>query len=218
LIDARFVPITDWPGKKTTSRQRSPFSAKYASTLDLLEAELKHLSAKDITIQAYFDRRDIRNDGWPRSSARPSQPGVIVSFEQRKGTYQGGKWVESIREFSFPCDRFLGWEDNLRAIALALEALRKVDRYGVTQSGEQYKGWARLPAPGPAGEMSREEAALFIAGYAVIPKDYLLHGSASFINEAYRKAAAKLHPDSQSGSNELFLRLQKAKQILESRV
>lgn len=39
---------------------------------------------------------------------------------------------------SYPCDTFTTLQDNLRVIALALEALRMVDRYGVTRRGEQY--------------------------------------------------------------------------------
>jgi hypothetical protein len=38
------------------------------------------------------------------------------------------------------------WQHNVRAIALGLEALRKVDRYGITRRGEQYAGWKALPA------------------------------------------------------------------------
>lgn len=214
MIDARFVPIEKWPGKQTSSRRTSDFRSTYAQTLDLLEAELRHLNAKGITIQAYFRRQDIRNDGWPRSGApKPSQPGVIVSFIRKLGHYGGPNftWIDDTKEFAFPCDRFTSWEDNLRAIALALEALRKVDRYGVTQSGEQYKGWARLPAP--TAEMTREEAVLFLAGHSGISKDLL---NASTIVTAYRRAAQKLHPDVPvTGSHELFVRLQKAKEILE---
>lgn len=219
MIDARFVPIEKWQGKQTARRIKSDFRSTYAQTLDLLETELRHLRAKDITIQAYFRRQDIRNDGWPRSGApRPAQPGVIVSFIRKLGHYGGpnfNTWIDETREFSFPCDRFTNWEDNLRAIALALEALRKVDRYGVTQEGEQYKGWARLPAPESPDHMSREEAAAFLAGYSGIPKDLL---NESTVETAYRRAAQKLHPDVPvSGSHELFVRLQKAKEILEMR-
>lgn len=218
MIDARFVPIDKWPGKATAyyDRKAAPFRAAYAATLDLLEKELNQLGAKDITIQAYFERRDIRNDGWPRSSARPSQPGVIVGFDIRKSKWDPEKrrYVdELVRSMSFPCDRFKSWEDNLRAIALALEALRKVDRYGVTQSGEQYQGWAKLPPATDPSEMTREEAALFIAGYANTPKDYIL-GDQAQLEYAYRIAAKALHPDTQSGNHELFLRLQAAKAVL----
>jgi len=52
-----------------------------------------------------------------------------------------------------PCDSFRDWEANLRAIALSLEHLRAVDRYGVTtEEEEQYTGWLRLPAAGATDE------------------------------------------------------------------
>jgi hypothetical protein len=61
--------------------------------------------------------------------------------------------------------------------------------------------------------MMREEAAIFIAGFSAIPKDFILLGGQ--LDRAYKIAAGVLHPDRQTGSHELFVRLQKAKQILE---
>lgn len=46
--------------------------------------------------------------------------------------------------YQFACDRFLRWEDNLRAITKTLDALRAVDRYDVVQGGEQYAGFKQL--------------------------------------------------------------------------
>jgi hypothetical protein len=108
MIDARFVPIEKWPGepKKSWQRKQGHFRAKYSDTLNLLEKELDHLRAKNITVEAYFNRGQIRNDGLPFSKASPSLPGVIVSFTGKNG------------ELSFPCDTYNKWEDNLRAIAL----------------------------------------------------------------------------------------------------
>jgi hypothetical protein len=222
MIDVRFVPIEKWPGKDrpSTGNRNAPFRAKYAATLDLLESELNELHAKDITIQAFFARQEIRNDGWPYSSAKPRYPGVIVGFRRhfRQWNSKTSSYREWKEEMSFPCDTFCSWEDNIRAIALALEALRKIDRYGVTQAGEQYKGWARLPEAAPAEEMTREMAAIYIAGYSAVPKDYILAGTTQ-LNDAYRKAAGILHPDNQqTGNHEAFVRLQKAKQILEAKV
>jgi hypothetical protein len=48
--------------------------------------------------------------------------------------------------YQFACDRFTGWEDNLRAITKTLDALRAVDRYEVVQDGEQYSGFKQLTA------------------------------------------------------------------------
>lgn len=48
--------------------------------------------------------------------------------------------------YQFAVDTYTTWQDNLRAIALGLEALRKVERYGITRGTEQYTGWKMLTA------------------------------------------------------------------------
>lgn len=165
MIDCRFKPITGWPSKPTPSwsRYRSPFKVGWQQTLDLLERELNHLSAKNITIEGFFHPSQIRNDGWPKSSARPSQPGVILSFDTKRG-----RMVMS-------CDRYPDWEANLRAIALTLERLRSVERYGITtERQEQYIGWLKLPessAIDEATECARRLIALACVGHA--PSDLL---------------------------------------------
>lgn len=195
MIDARFVPVDTWLGKKTAShaRKHSPFRASYAKTLDLLEKELNNLRAKDIVIQAFFERADIRNDGWPRSSARPKDSGVIVTFTGKSGV------------MSFPCDRFNGWEDNLRAIALSLEALRQVDRYGVTGNNEQYHGFARLEAP----KDNRAEAVAFFSKVTGLTSREIQADAPA----AYRLAARSLHPDA-GGDHAQFVKMQEHWRIL----
>lgn len=201
MLNARFAPIERWPGTPTPThkRIRTPFRAAYSKTLDKLEHELNRIHAQHITIEAYFRREQIRNDGWPLSRALPSEPGVIVSFTGKTG------------ELSFPCDRYKSWEDNLRAIALALQALRAVDRYGVTQHAEQYKGWAKLP---PAQEtMQLQTACDFIgihSGMYISEKN-----GAEMLKQAYKRAAAKLHPDNPTtGSHAQFVLLQKAEEAV----
>ncbi len=198
MLEVRFRPLDKWPGKQRRPGP-SPFSASHKTTFELLEHELRAIGAKNIVIQAYFGFDQIRNDGWPRSSANPSAPGVILSFESRKGS------------LNFPCDTFLDWRDNLRAIALSLEALRKVDRYGVTQSNEQYQGWKQLGAP--AGEMNAETAAMFIGGRSNVPFQEILK-FALIYRDAYKEAAMNCHPD-RGGSHDLFVTLQQAKEILD---
>jgi hypothetical protein len=199
LIDARFVPIQQWPGEKRKDWQRkfAQFRSTYAQSLDLLERELNHLKAKNIAIEAYFDRSKIRNDGWPFSGAAPAEPGVIISFTGKSG------------ELSFPCDTYQNWQHNLHAIALALEALRAVDRYGVTQRAEQYKGWAKLP-PAPEVMLPVDAIALLLLHSGIEPQ------SPVSLKEAWQAAARKLHPDNTvTGSSGQFVMLQKAKKALE---
>jgi hypothetical protein len=196
-MTARFVPIEVWPGeaRKSYQRKHSPFRGSWKNTFATLDRELTHLGAKDVLVQAYLDSSDIRMDGWPRSSARPCSPGVVVSFQTKDG------------DLCFPCDTYTSWEDNLRAIALALSALRAVERYGVTRRAEQYRGWAKLP---PASDcMTGAESLEFIALYSGVKP------TAENFKSAYRSAAMRLHPDNQeTGNAELFKRLGNARQAL----
>jgi len=205
VIDVRFRPLDQWPGVRTPSykRQDARFRSKYSQTLDLLEQELRHLKAKDIVIQAGFQLSEIRNDGWPRSNARrPADPGVIVSFICPTGA------------LSFPCDRYRDWEDNLRAIALSLEALRAVDRYGVTQHAEQYKGWTQLPpAPGrvekkmtaaEASSILSNESGMYVPELNIVP---------SVLDNALKAARRRCHPDA-GGTHERFVLVEEAYRVL----
>lgn len=49
-------------------------------------------------------------------------------------------------QMRFRCATFHTWQDNVRAIALGMEALRKVERYGITELDQQYAGFMQLNA------------------------------------------------------------------------
>lgn len=204
MIEFQFRSIERWPGEPTRSRRRSQFRAGYSQTLKQLERELEHLRARQVVIQADCSENEIRRDGQLRSDARLRGPGIIVSFDCPKGS------------LSFPCDMFTDWQDNLRAIALGLEALRAVDRYGVTKRAEQYKGWAKLAAPPDAnGFASARDAAVFVAGYVPGFDHHALLRDVGAFREGYRAAAAMLHPDRCGGNDAGFKRLQIAREMLE---
>jgi hypothetical protein len=206
-MDYEFRTIKEWIGAKTPygRRQRSRFASTYKQTLTLLERELSHLNAKQIVIQTYHFERDIRQDGMPRADARvPSEPGVILSFNSKHGP------------LSYPCDTFDKWQDNLRAIALALEALRTVDRYGVTKTGEQYKGWKALPAAAAVDkEMTEGDAVQWISLHSGERTAHIM-ASQEKLNDAYRKAGRKLHPEA-GGSHTDFVKLNQAVTLLRKR-
>jgi hypothetical protein len=102
----------------------------------LLDHELEAHGATAAVLQVAYAEGDLRIDGLPYARAQALHPGVILSFNR------DGNPKERVE---FATDRFDRWQDNLRAIALALEALRKVDRYGVTSGGQQYAGFKALP-------------------------------------------------------------------------
>lgn len=182
-------PIEQWPGKPTATRQRSNFSAPWRSTLDLLDRELHYLGKSNrnapTILQVALREQDFRNDGMPRANARPTHPGVILSIESKHGP------------LSYPCDRFDLWQDNLRAIALSLEALRKVDRYGVTKNAEQYTGFKALGS-GSAEQIrptfeSADHAERYIRSL-VEKRDDATTKHDTF-RSVYRRAQALTHPD-----------------------
>lgn len=202
MIDCRFVPLERWPKKATLLPTRARFKATWTAVLDLLEYELEKLKAKDIIIEAAFTREDIRNDGWPRSTARPSKSAVIVSFTGKHGPA------------SFPCDTFDHWQANIHAIAKSLEALRMVDRYGVTMGGEQYRGFTALPPP-EGTPLTRETAAALIAKYAGGFDASQISRDAEYRDRAWRAAVVAVHPDKPGGNAEIFKQVQAARELLD---
>lgn len=206
MIDYQFRPISTWPGEMrgAWTRKRATFKAGYNSTILLLSRELSHLRASKVVIEAALDERDIRNDGLIRSGSRPKHPGIILSFSTPRGPMR------------FPCDTYNDWQQNLRAIALALEALRRVDRYGVTKRGEQYTGWRQLPS-GIVTAMSVEQAAELmcrLAGNPCIPRDLI--GVPANVQLVYREAAKRTHPDLNPNGEADFKLLQEAKRVLDA--
>jgi hypothetical protein len=206
-VTITYRPIERWPRDFTRGRRRSPFKAAFHSTFRLLERELAHAGAKSAVVQLALDQSQFRiSDGKPYANATPSHPGVIVSFNKGK------------LPLAFPCDRYLTWVENLRAIALALDALRRVDRYGVTQHAEQYRGWNALP---PAAlvtpvKMTVEQAARFVTRMSDSAGDNEPIKSLDTFKARYRSAALKLHPDYNNGEpRPEWNALQEAKAVLD---
>jgi hypothetical protein len=203
MLNARFKPLDRWTGgERTKDRKAAQFKANWLQTLDLLEYELGKLRAHNVVIQIEDpeQQKRIRNDGSMTMADKywPTKPGVILTFESPKGN------------ISMPCDRYKHWRDNLRAIALSLEALRAVDRYGVTRGNEQYKGWTQIGNGN--GKMDRETAIRFIEslrgarfGGGVYKQE---------IADICRELKIKHHPDREGGSHETFVAIGQAEEVL----
>jgi hypothetical protein len=211
-LEFQFRPIAVWPGKRSAPRP-SPFRASWSDTLGLLERELGKLQARNIVIQADCGESDIRRDGMLRADVRLRGPGVILSFDSRHGP------------LSYPCDRYRDWQSNVRAIALSLEALRAVDRYGVTRRAEQYQGWSKLPPPdapvAPAaantGFSSESEAAVFLSNIGGGNASAILRNRDTLLH-VYRRACVATHPDHHPQHAQAFRRVQAAYEFLRSRI
>lgn len=199
-----FRPLGLWSGPETprNQRRRSQFKAAYEDTLDLLFREAETLNARHLVLQVDLQPRDIRVDGLPRSNARyGNHPGVVVSFDSKHGPLR------------YATDAFEDWKSNLRAIALSLEALRAVDRYGVSKRGEQYTGWSALPASRAQGSehfTSADEAREWMRKCAA-------HESLTATGDLaalYKQLAKRMHPDAEHGSADLWERLDAAATLL----
>lgn len=180
-----YRPLSTWPsGPRTPAaeRVRSPFRASWDATIELLERELWTLGVGEhdvVVLEAGYTAGDIRRDGLPRKDARqPTDPGIVVSFESTHGPLR------------YACDRYRTNADNLRAIALSLEALRAVDRWGVLKRGEQYVGNLALPAVTP----TRVDAEATIRRLGAGPVITGLSPDEA-LKVLYRRAVRRLHPD-----------------------
>lgn len=209
------VELSKWPEKDTPERRSSPFRATWFKTKELLTYELAQVVAEDVELKTMHDHTQRRSDGWPRADRAPRHPGVILTFTRFEWdeTEQASKAVA----LRFPCDTFTLWEDNVRAIALALEALRKIDRYGV-QTGSQYAGFKALP-PADLGTngMTPEQAARFIidnCGLVIPAQPSELIASTDYAELLYKLAAKQLHPDKEGGDTEKFQKLEASMRLL----
>lgn len=137
-------PLPTWPYPRQRKRYAS-FRVTYGRTLTDLEYEIVQLKGSEVILGLVVDERDVRLDGQLRADANVRHSGVELSFE-----------LPDRRRLVFHTDVHHDWKDNLRAIALGLEALRAVQRYGITTGiGEQYAGFAMLPPGGPDPERGR---------------------------------------------------------------
>lgn len=217
MLEYIFKSLDVWPGEETPphKRARSNFDSKWTQTMKLLEREVRHLRAvtDTLTIATFHSPNCITRSGSIRIGSKlPAKPGVILSFE----TSDKGERTK----MSYECDRFLFWEDNVRAIALALEALRKVDRYGVGKAGAQYKGYLALgAAPIRLDGMSDLEAAQLLCKHAGHVNSYAMRvlEDSQTMEATFRDAARAVHPDRDGGSDALMAEVNIAAQILRAK-
>lgn len=190
-----------WPGARTGEPVRSKFRRKWEHALYYLNHELAELEATEVFIELDVDQRHLRMDGGVRADAKPRSAAVILSFQTKR-----------YGPMRYPCDTFDDWKHNVYAIALSLNALRMVNRFGVSRHGEQYRGWGELPAPlVTAPPMSLEDAVRVIAeGAGLELADVVLDWQGAF-----RLAANEVHPDKPDGDAEEFKRLMQAREVLE---
>lgn len=201
-------PLSDRTWLRPSSRRESTrFSAKWPATEELLLTEVEHLRGRNLVIEVDVREQDLRLDGTLRANGREAvTPGVVVAFESAKH----GPML-------YRCDTFVApwshqgksWWHNVRAIAKTLESLRSVDRYGATETGQQYAGFKALPAGRamPASLMTRDEARALLLDVSRCSADT----TSEF---AWKRARAAAHPDRNGGDRTLWDQVEQAARVL----
>lgn len=212
-------PIESWTHPKGPTQDYCRFKTPPGSTISGLRCELARIGVGEAIIQMDLEDKDIRNDGQPRANANPERSRIIVSFVHPK---QGA--------LSYPCWTFPRWIDNVRAVSKTLEALRAMDRYGATRTGQQYTGWkalppgssAIIPAQAPSEDMDIEGCAELLIEYADQPYDEDLVEEVStkmeVLKEIYKQASRNHHPDAVGGGDGDIIKINKAYEYIKQNI
>lgn len=94
--------------------------------------------------KAFLDRYG----GSFKEAAKRLHPDMAGGNEALFKLAQEADRVLEPESYRIAVDKFTSWEDNLRAIALALKDLRRLRRYGVAQSNELHAGFRQITAGG----------------------------------------------------------------------
>lgn len=169
MVDA--FPL-QWPTGKPRKKFRSQSKFKSRSidaVTQIILKEIKLLKGKSVVISTNLR---LRNDGLPYSNqAAPADTGAAVYFNYND------------KQMCFACDRWDKIHDNLYAIAMTIEALRGIERWGSGDMVQQaFEGFLALPAPAPARSC-----------WAILG---IKEGSGEdIIKTAYREKVKTMHPD-----------------------
>lgn len=179
----RALPAWPYPPRPQAT---APFRMGWEDSLASLEAEIDAIAGDDVVIGVVTDPRYIGISGILKAEGRGRErhPGAEVSFSTPDG-----------RRLVFHTDAYKELRQNIRAIAAGLEALRAVDRYGITSTAEQYAGFAQLTAGGP--DATRGQMLVDRAG-------------------GVRQALMEHHPD-HGGDAKAFADVQAYRALLEAR-
>lgn len=195
---AQAYPL-DWPdGWKRTkpeNQRPSPFGGSYMQRKNLTvysaaQDVLRELGRLGARLPVISSNLRVKGDGVPYSGQRnPYDAGVAVYFR-----LAGEPRV-------LACDRWALVQENMRAIAKHIEALRGMERWGVGSIEQAFRGFTGLPET--AGRARPWRAVL---GFA--PEDSPVIED---VKVFYKRAALSLHPDMPGGSHEEMAELNAAR-------
>jgi hypothetical protein len=160
-----------WRRTGPSQRRRAPFRdhgqrLTVWAAIGRLDRELRLLGATDELLSTNVV---TRLDGQPRSGQpEPADPGAAVYFKLKR------------QDRCLACDTWDRVADNIAAIAQHIDAIRRIDRYGVGTIEQAFAGYASLPS----GVQSWWDV-LGVNAHATLDE----------VEEAFRRLAKSAHPD-----------------------
>ncbi len=191
-MNSKQYPL-EWPIGR--ARVQYPESSRfkpgsiYAEAQDIFK-QLEWMGARNIIISSNMQ---YRHDGLPYTRQNVNDTGVAVYFKSTNGEEQ-----------CIPCDNWISLEENMRAIAKTIEAMRGIERWGgKSLMNAAFSGFKALPSALVTPPPDREKRPWWI----VLGVDQ--SSDPPTIKQAYRRAQATAHPDA-GGSSYDFQEVQNA--------
>jgi hypothetical protein len=148
-----------WPKTEVLRRENSRFDTSLSVALTNLKKQVELLGGSKLVLSSNYT---LGNDN-------PKDCGVVAYFTMEAS------------EIAVPCDRWRRIQDNVHAIALTIEAMRGMERWGAKHMIKaMFSGFKQLP--------SSERP-----WWEVLGCDY--ESSPIFIKERYRVLSMAHHPD-----------------------
>lgn len=197
-MNSKQYPL-QWPlGKERNQRpeySRFKPGSIYSEAQDIFR-QLELMGASGIVISSNMQ---YRNDGLPYARQNVNDTGVAVYFKSANGDDQ-----------CIPCDSWVSLEENMRAIAKTIEAMRGIERWGgKSLMNAAFSGFKALPSAIITPPPDRAHRPWWV----VLGVDRT--ASAPDVKQAYRRAQSTAHPDA-GGSSHDFQEVQAAYEEYQS--
>ena len=180
-----------WVRTKPNARRNGAFKDHGAwlgipAAVRRLQAEIDRLGGKDPTLSTNLKPR--MDGGVVANQGEPGDPGAAVYFR-----FKGRATV-------LACDKYYRVADNIGAIAAHIDALRRIERYGVGTIEQALAGYKALPADSAADWRQ-------VFGFA---REAIV--SAEMVQRSFKERAQTAHPD-KGGTDEAMLHLNRAREF-----
>lgn len=179
----------EWPlgYKRTANRINSLFKQSMDKAQQFLRLEIQRMGATGLIVSTNIP---VRRDGGLYTdymNRRMDDPGVAIFFK-----YHG-------KDVTMACDQYLRVWENIYALGKAIESLRGLERWGVSEILDRaFTGFAQLPPPAVllhAGDIWE------ILGLPGKP------ATIDVVKTAYRDLCQIHHPDKPTGNRQTFDRI-----------